>query len=176
MSSDSSAVAKIAIKLGGAEFTAEGPADLVKEQFAAFMEAASRAAPTRPDGAPEARGGGSAEREEDHVDEITAQLIDRVYGDRGNTVSLKVLPKGGAADALLLLLYAFLNQRGEDEVTGAALAAAADLSGVQMGRLDRTIATRSEFITTSGVRRGKRYGLNNRGIKECERILAGILN
>jgi hypothetical protein len=163
---------KIAIKLGDAEFSAEGPASVVNAQFNAFLkalEAGSAGAPV-PKSEPKPKPEPVVS-----LQPINGELLDRVFSMEKTGVSLKVLPSGGKPDALVLLLYAFRRLRSEDSVTGSALMTAATRSGVQIDRVDREIAPRAELITSAGLRRGKRYGLNNRGLVEAEKILSAIL-
>lgn len=163
----------ISIKLGDAEFTAEGPVETVNAQFQSFLkalESTSQKRETAPlplvQEAPVIPPSG----------EIDAQLLSRVFSkESSDRVSLKALPRSGSSDALLLLLYGFDVIVGQHAVTGSALMKAAEKSGVRVDRIDRLLAVHEPFVTTAGMRRGKRYGLNNRGKQHAIEILRAIL-
>jgi hypothetical protein len=161
----------ISIKLGNAEFSAEGPVNIVQAQFEAFL----RALESRPGEAgkpdkPDSNGGQNRV-----TAELDSGLLNRVFAkDGADRVSLKALPRSGAGDALLLILYGFEEIAGEHSVTGSALIKAAEKSGVRLDRLDRTID--AELVTAAGMRRAKRYGLNNRGKQRAQEILKTVLD
>lgn len=176
---------RIRIKIGQAEFDAEGPRDLVNEQFTAFMEAvkavgANNPQAESPDGhdkgdeggqggekPPSGRGGG----------QISDDLLNRVFFDHGDLISLSAIPDtdNQKADSLLLLLYGFGKIKSEPKVTGVTLMKACRQSGVNMDRVDRIIDARADLVMAGGAKRGKRYQLNNKGVQHVEGIIRDML-
>lgn len=45
----------------------------------------------------------------------------------------------------------------------------------RLGRVDRTLDGQTQYVTSAGARRGKRYGLNFPGLAQAEKILSEIL-
>lgn len=88
-----------------------------------------------------------------------------------------MLPKGQQklADGLLLLLYGFRKLKQQEMVLSLDLMKAARQSGIQLPRLDRTLAKHKELVVEGGAGKGKRYGLNNLGITRAEEIMGGLL-
>jgi hypothetical protein len=160
---------KLRIKLGASEFEAEGPEETVKAQFEAFLAAASHLEQTTTTARAMDLGPAQGPKADATVDRAFSQ-------DREGYVSLRVLPatQDRVADALLLLLYGFRTLKQSDEVPATTLMEAARQSGLQIQRIDRSIAPHEELITKGGTRRGGRYGLNNRGIARAESLLAGL--
>ena len=170
---------KLTIKLpNGAEFSAEGTEDSIKEMFKKFEQLWNQPAPARPAPmmpteavvAPVAAAVAEAGAE--------SQLMDRLFvTDDYAGVSLLAKPTGDNAngDALIALLYGFAKLLNENSPTAIKLMRAAEKSGVKVDRLDRVLNNESQWITTSGARKGKRYGLNNPGLLHAEEILKSIL-
>lgn len=188
--SDTAATQRIKLRVGDFELDTEGPADIVRAQVEAFMELVkSKPAAVAPPASAAAVGVTPA------IDPLKPGLppalpptpipaappgilpqdvMDRVFQSRGDSVSLLALP-GDPADALLVLLYGYAKLKSVNNVTGVSLMQAASQSGVQVPRIDRVIDSRSEFITSGGQRRGKRYGLNNRGMRRAEELITGLV-
>ncbi len=104
--------------------------------------------------------------------------MERVFDvDDEQRVSLNIIPKteNRDADALMLLLYGARVLAKQQDVNAGQLMAAARTSGLQLSRLDKTLATYGHFITEGGVRRGKRYGLNNQGVNHAKHVLRTTL-
>lgn len=164
---------RIKIKLGNAEFEAEGSPELVKKQYADFMAAvanlpkAASETPAEPN---------SNEAKPDGNDAISSRLpkaiVDRVFR-WDDPLSLMDTPKtdNAEADALLVLVYGHTELRGKPDVTGAALVKSASKTGLNVDRISRTLDARRDFVRSSGVKKGTRYSLNNRGITEAERLI-----
>ncbi len=160
---------KLHIKLGDAEFSAEGPEASVKEQFESFRTLLSAKSVASPDAPPR------KENPPNQSQEATDRLR-RVFtaSEDETVVSLKILPRGdtGEPDALLLLLYGFrfLGPKVTDVLAGTLMKAAAT-SGLRLARIDRVISVHGAFVTEGGAKRGKRYGLNNQGVNRAEEII-----
>jgi hypothetical protein len=177
---------KLNVKLGGSEFSAEGPEDAVKEQYKQWLDLVAKFGTGAPglarDGGREAQPRGDAVtsqsgaggRGDDAVDE---DVLMRVYevDRKGEGVSLRVLPSGGKPDALILLLYGFHHFFSNHAVLGTQLGKAARISGVQVDRVDRAIEPNADKLTVAGFRKGRAYGLNNPGLAYARKLLSEIL-
>ena len=175
---------RIKMKIGSAEFEAEGPKELVTEQFKAFMEAvtampvaataspatASPVAPTVAVQAPAA-----PEPSTQNGTGVPAQIMERVFA-AGEMVSLAALPNSGniELDSLLALLYGF-HSKGEQAVTGTALMRSVEKSGVRVGRIDRCLEKYPDFVLIAGQRKARRYSLNNRGMAKAAEVIKRIV-
>lgn len=174
---------KLNMKLpNGAEFQAEGDRDTVKELFALFLEAQKGSvAPIAPITPPKPKAEdalGLTPPPTPNAEPLDRALLDRLFSqDRLGNISLRALPRGDDrdADAMLAMLYGFSVLRGDTAVTAARLMSSARQSGIQNIRLYRVIARNSQYITESGTGKGKRYGLNNPGMKQAEAILKATL-
>lgn len=163
---------KIKIKIGDAEFEAEGPSELVRAQFSEFMAAINRAPAIAPLATPVVPPTGAVGDTPPPSDGISTALMSRVFRT-DNGISLYVIPKGdnSKSDGLLLLLYGFAKLVNEHTVTGTSLMQAAKRSGLNIDRVDRFMVNNEQFTNSSGLKKGKRYSLNNRGIQQAEKII-----
>jgi hypothetical protein len=180
---------KLEVRIGDAQFSAEGSEEAVKEQFDKFLDALRAVAPTRhaPPAPPplntltpgrraiELDDGGGENGKGGGLDK---KLIERLFmlGDDGQ-LSLRVLPNGDErdADALVLLLLGYAVILDAISVTGMHLMKGARQSGVMIGRIDRVIDARQQYITKAGYKRGIRYGLNNPGMQYAETLARKVL-
>jgi len=165
---------KIHVKIGDHEFTAEGDEPTVQVWYKDFLDRL-KSAPVKRQDSPEQP---SQSRTDDTQE---AALRERVFKDeKGSVLSLKALPKGdkGSADALLLLLYGHLVQRGEDGITAIQLKRSADKSGVTFARVERVfkLAGYEGLISQSGKKAGSRYALKNPGITKAKELLRTVLD
>lgn len=171
---------KLQVKLGAAEFTAEGPEKSVKEQFALFLELV-RASPPAVSIAPSSANGSHPVGQTPTTmpfPEAGMANLNRVFArDESGGVSLRILPRTERreSDALMLLLYGFRKLGNQEDVGSGALMAAVRQSGLQLERVDHAIFIYRSLITEGGYRRGKRYGLNNQGVNHAEQLIAGML-
>jgi hypothetical protein len=166
---------KIRVKLGANEFEAEGPENVVKEQFGLFLEIAKApVAPSlRQDPPPFPPTNGVIAGEA-----VSAEMLNRAFvADQDGQVSLRIVPRTNDrdADGLLILLYGFLKISNQADVLSGRLLRSAQTSGLSVIRVDRTFLPHMEFITKGGKRVGSRWGLNNRGIAKAEEIIADML-
>jgi hypothetical protein len=155
----------------GATFNAEGSEEHVKETLALFRELLDKT-PTAPAKAQKPAGNGhSTDGDSDlPLDRLFTQ--DDYYG-----VALTAKPKTDDVDAdgVVALLYGFAVLKKDANPTAIMLQRAAEKSGLNTPRLGRVTSRRTEFITESGKKKGKRYGLNNPGMAKAVEILRGIL-
>ena len=172
---------RIKMKIGDAEFEAEGPSEIINAQFEAFLQAvsslpkATAAVAVVPSPSvtaaiipplPMAPSAG-----------ISPEILSRVFRDNGN-LSLAALPHGEnkEAAAMLALLYGFLKLKNENAVTGTALMKSAKISGVNFDRVDRVMSSHQpDYVLAAGVKKARRYQLNNRGIAKAEEIINALL-
>lgn len=165
---------KVRIKIGDAEFEAEGSEESVKQQYADFLSAISSRKPeTKKPAKPneqEPLGNGNGGDLQD--------IIGRVFKVDGDLISLHFLPKSETAqsDALMMLLYGYAALKNQQMVLGTQLVRAANQSGLGMDRVDRSLARyeNENMILKGGVKKGTRYGLNNLGKTKAEELLKAI--
>jgi hypothetical protein len=162
-------------KIGENEFEAEGDRQWVDKKWEEFKAIVAHT--------PKAH---SAERRGDPAanalaasllhSKIPKVILDRVFR-QGDPLSLMDTPKtdNAEADALLVLIYGHTEMIGQPEVTAAALAKSASKTGVDVYRIGRTLAAKEQYIRSSGVKKGTRYSLNNRGIVEAERLIKSMV-
>jgi hypothetical protein len=171
---------RIKIKIGSAEFEAEGPAEIIAPQFEAFMAAIAVLPKENPLGSttapantpPAVNTPGSTAPPNGGVSQ---DVLDRVFKS-GETLSLSALPSGDNAggDAMLAMLYGYLKLKGHTTVTGTSLMKSAKMSGITIDRVDRAM-NQPDYVLAAGVRKARRYQLNNRGIARAAEIINAIL-
>ena len=172
---------KLTIKLpGGAEFHGEGPKSSVKEDYERFLEAIRSVPAPKPRNALDGQDAGSDAGNEGQGDStgLGPPLMQRLFKtDRAGIVSLRAIPrtKDSDADALLALIYGFQVLRGQHDVATGHLTKGARQTGLKVGRIDRILARQSSFVNAGGLKKGRKYGLNNPGIRRAEEILREVL-
>ena len=170
---------KLHVKLGQAEFNAEGPEQIVREQFELFLRALNEGkgkplAPTTPAPGPPVP---PEESPDPEPAGLPPEVRDRAFvKDAQGMVSLRVLPRTSetAADTLLLIMYGYKTLKALSEVPVIDLLRAAKQSGVPLDRIDRSIAPRRSLVNKGGLKRGSRYGLNNQGVAHVEKLLRSM--
>lgn len=168
---------RIKMKIGDAEFDAEGPSEIVTAQFNAFI--AAIAARSTKAVVPVVDDGGDEVPPNNFMPGtgIPQPILDRVFR-KGDTLSLAALPTGdnASADAMLALLYGYLMITGENAVTGTSLMKSAKISGIPIDRVDRLMSvSQPDYVLSAGVKKARRYQLNNRGISRAEEIIKAIV-
>ncbi|MCI0420680.1 MAG: hypothetical protein L0312_15880 [Acidobacteria bacterium] len=175
---------KVHVKLGQAEFSAEGPEETVKAQLASFLglAAAQPIPPHQINGNGHSNGNGNGAHsappgESAHTD-VDPTVVARLFKeDRNGAISLRTLPKTEQrnADALLLLLWGHLVRKEQVEVRAKELIAGMRQSGVpNLTRVDEILVKYDMYVTSGGVRRGKWYSLTNPGIECAENLAKGM--
>ena len=169
---------KMRVKIGDAEFEAEGSEEAVKAQFASFLDIL-KAAPARQKPADKKPVDGNG-AQADALDVLTppgTDLLARVFQNDNDLVSLRLLPRtpNAASDTLLLLLYGYVHLKNEAMVLGTHLIKAAHQSGVKLDRIDRVIAKHDDLLLKGGARKGTKYGLNNRGKEKAKELMQKML-
>jgi len=173
---------RIKVKLGDAEFDAEGKPEVVQAQYEAWLALVSSlpkapAEPAAPLGAAAAPvGGQSPPPGSEAPSGVPFTIMDRVFR-QGDVLSLAARPRGDSADedAMLAILYGYLKLKNLSTVTGTLLMKSAKVSGVPIGRVDRTMNGLASYVLAAGVKKAKRYQLNNPGISRAEEIIKAIL-
>jgi hypothetical protein len=163
---------KIKIQIGDALFEAEGPTSIIEQQFQAFVGLLSK----RPEESklPENLDIGSGNGKPQSLQPISDAMLEMVFRDEGDYISLSARPPN-PGDSLLVLLYGFERIKKEPKVTGVMMMKAAKKSGVTIPRVDRYMNENAELVLTGGAKRGKRYSLNNRGTEHAEKIIRGLV-
>lgn len=104
--------------------------------------------------------------------------LERVYSqNKEGLVSLRLLPSGKEreAESLVLLLYGYRALRDIKDVKSTELMKAARQSGMQLSRLDRTLAKKKPWVIEGGRGKGKVWGLNNLGVRNAEELLRAMV-
>jgi hypothetical protein len=165
---------RIKIKLGDAEFEAEGPSETVQSQYEQFLKAAALMGQKAATATAKSK---TIEEEKPPAGDIDEGVVGRIFEVRtdGN-VALKVLPKGEEreGDAFLLILYGFRRLRGQEAILGTQLLRSGQLSGIGTIRPSRALASYDRYVIRGGNRKGSTYSLNNQGVTKAEEIAARI--
>ena len=159
---------KLKIKIGQHEFEAEGPTDVVQDQFAVFKELAAE---TPIQGPPGARTSDEPPKPiRPNPDEIDEQLREIMKVD-DRVVSLLIKPKE-VGQALLLLLYGQKVLLKNDSVAGAQILDGVKATGgLAVTRVDKLLEKSGAAgdVIVMGERRAKRYRLTNAGLAKARR-------
>jgi hypothetical protein len=168
---------RIKIKLGDAEFEAEGSEQSVQAQYELFLGALERKTVKEP-GTPTPKANGAPEGERrENLGAFDDNMQARIFELRQDgIVALRVLPKGNdrEADALILLLYGYRRLKNEENVLATHLLRAAQYSGVSVYRPAHALAVHDQFLIRGGQKKGSTYSLNNQGVTKAEEIAAKI--
>jgi hypothetical protein len=174
---------KLKIKIGTAEFEAEGPEETVKQQFEEFKKLLDH--PHARAGAKTTSGNGSSESEAPAAGAGGGDLagLERLFADADRagkkSVSLRFLPQGDdrEATAILLLLLGHERLVGDQRMRVTALKEALEKSGLTLARVDRIAdkPLRRGLLMKGGKAKGGTYTLSNTGraraMEEVQRML-----
>ena len=170
---------KVHVKLGPAEFEAEGPEETVKEQLNHFYIAATQPFIQHPQNAASGNNGGSTvavppadtATSAGPATDVDPKIIDRLFREEDGVVVLRAKPKGEDpnGEALLLILWGYFVCKNQIEITGSELVNSCKKSGIKLERVDETLDKRSirGFVTTGGAGRRKSYSLTNGGMEHA---------
>jgi hypothetical protein len=194
---------KVRIKIGEAEFEAEGDPSTVSRQFDHFVRllggaeqeaALTRESRSEPSAAkvPEAPGRSAEPKAPPSPapTELAAEALTSADAtlSRGEltpvyriepdgTLHLTELPPFDPLEpnVFVLVLYGNLALRGEHMVTSPSMMNSARRSGLEnLERADTHLSGKyADLIVTTGTRRGKRYGLSSRGVEYAEARIRG---
>ncbi|MBZ5505676.1 MAG: hypothetical protein LAO78_09320 [Acidobacteriia bacterium] len=165
---------RLKIKVGDHEFEAEGPSDVVKEQFEAFKEMIANVPPSGIANKPLATA--QAQMDNSVSADTNILALDKITRTEGRYVSLTARP-GSIEDALLLTLLGQRTYRGNDTVTGSELMDGLRQSGMNVGRVDwrlEKMATEG-LIIKIGSGRASRYRLTNQGMSRAQEIARNLI-
>ena len=172
-------------KIGENEFDAEGPAELVRKDYEAFLETVKSSAAKVVEKPVDVVVPLSGVEAVGSVGNVTPRIdasavdsgISRIMRVDKRTVSLTAAP-ANAEEAVLLLLYGQRVLRNNESPTGTEIVAGvATTGGLDIGRSDRMFEkiARNGDVIMIGERRGKRYRLTNAGIAKARQIAASML-
>ena len=171
------------VKVGIAEFDCAGPAELVREDYQAFLDlintVGAKAIGSRQLVASERDRLEEKEVDEEEVESnsIEVKTWDRVFLRKEDRLSLNMLPdsKHQNSDSILMLIYGYQTLMGLDGVTSISLLDAAKQSGLRVDRIDRNLtAEHTRLLLKGGTGKGTRYSLNNRGMSYVQNLLEGM--
>jgi predicted nucleic acid-binding protein len=162
--SESMSESRIRIKFGEHEFEAEGPAESVERQFAAFKQLV---APDPQLVMQATRLSGS---------DTAPVALEKIVRIRGRIVSLSVTAK--AEDAVLVLLLGQRQFRKNDIVSGSQVMRGLRDSGLRIPRADTILAkhARDGYVIAMGARRLRRYRLSSAGVDRAEQIARQLIS
>lgn len=171
---------KLRIKIGDHEFEAEGSAEIVQAQLAAFKELVSTATPvTRKAVSLEPSSFVDEEQQpqaQQPVANGTVLALDKIMRTEGRIVSLTARASS-VDDAVMLILLGQKVFRNNDGVTGSEIIDGLRVSGAPAERVDRVLdkaATDGNIIIT-GAHRGKRYRFTNQGLASARNIARSVI-
>ncbi|HLM80753.1 MAG TPA: hypothetical protein VK302_08975 [Terriglobales bacterium] len=167
---------KLHLKIGLHEFSAEGPAEVVKQDFEIWKSLindlpAQSAQPTLP----EKNGKAGAD-----TNALTKEQTEKIYllDDKRDMLSLRILPRSDDryADALLLVVLGHKIIKGMDEIMVTQLKPAMRQSGCLVERIDQVAAkyVRQGYLNKGGMGKGGRYSLTNSGIEKATALLSNL--
>ena len=172
---------RIRVKIGNAEFEAEGPEESVKEQFEAFKQLLQLTVPRVID--PTTVISTSPSQAQQRVPESPDQERLRVlflFSKTGDFISLAFRPQGDNLQqrALLLILYGFRRLLGQEDVPVGTLKRSLEQSGFYVGRVDRiAMPLVKEGLVLKGGKKGKggKYKLTNLGLTATDAEVRSLL-
>jgi hypothetical protein len=173
---------KVQVKLGQAEFSAEGPEETVKEQLGHFFIAATKLPIS-----PQINGNGNDDGNGNHFESspshsaatgLSPETVKRLFADDGKIVSVRRLPisEERDADVLFLILLGYLILRDQEKVKASDLLAAAKQSGIRLTRIDQVLDRFDQLVTRGGYKRGSWYCMTNPGQEHAEGIASRIFS
>jgi hypothetical protein len=163
---------RLKIKIGDHEFEAEGPVDIVREQFESFKELVSTTSPKTQNspGQPD----NSVTIPDVPFDESS---LGKIMKQDGRIVSLTIRPRN-IDEALLLIILGQRYLRGTEVATGAeVMGGITATGGVAVSRIDRYLEKmgREGDLIVMGERRGKRYRFTNSGLTKAQKLATEVL-
>jgi hypothetical protein len=169
---------KLRVRIGDAEFEAEGPEATVKEQFAEFQKLVAQPVVPR---SPSSENNGGARVETDGPTPVPA-AYEALYDveERGRTkhIKLRFLPTGDRRDvaALLLVLLGYKVVAGLDRVRVTTILDALRRSGLPLRRIDRVAEgpQRDGLLLKGGTGKGGTYALTVTGQRRAEAELGTL--
>jgi len=162
---------RIKVKIGEHEFEAEGPVEIVQNQFESFKELIANL--------PRQIGSGSKSSKQDEAAAAAGgeQLaLDKICRVEGRVVSLTVRPEAEASAAMLIMLGQ-KSFRENETVTASEIKDGLEQSGYRTSRIDRMMQPLADegSVIKIGVRKGTRYRFTNTGLTKAQTIARDAL-
>jgi|HubBroStandDraft_4_1064222.scaffolds.fasta_scaffold04728_3 hypothetical protein len=165
---------RIKIKIGEHEFEAEGPAELVKEQFEAFKNIIS----SLPNITPQKNQSDTVKGLVNHLDAAGIPMLkyDAILHVDGRIVSLTAIPPS-TEDAALLIMLGHRQLRDNTSVTGQEIGDGLAQSGRPVPRVDRIMedAIQAAFVLKTGIKRATKYRLTNQGFVKAQGLARELI-
>jgi hypothetical protein len=161
---------RLKIKIGDAEFDAEGTAETVQSQFEAFKELIANAPRKQELPAPSQISANQLDTNLPHL------ALEKILKTDGRVVSL-TSKCDSINEAVLLILLGQKEQRNNQEVTGSEIMDGLEHSGYKLPRVDHTLNKLSNegSVITMGIHRGRRYRLSNPGLTKALQIAKEVI-
>jgi hypothetical protein len=165
---------KIRVKIGNNEFEAEGPTDLVKEQFEAFKQIISLTQAKTP--VEQMAETAKSIANQFAADGIPLLRLETIMNVNGRIVSLTALPQT-SEDAALLIMLGHSDLKNSASVTAQEIGDGLAQSGRPVPRVDRVMESALEhaLVLKTGVKRSTRYRLTNQGMVQARKLAAELL-
>lgn len=167
-------ISRIKIKIGEHEFEAEGPAEIVKEQFEAFKDII-RSLPSINTSARKADEQQASLNQSD-TQQFPHIPLEKILHVDGRIVSLTALPST-PNDAALLIMLGHKDLRNNLSVTGQEIGDGLAQSGRPVARVDRIMedAIGEALVLKTGIKRASRYRLTNQGLTKALGLARDLL-
>jgi hypothetical protein len=166
---------KIKVKFGNNEFEAEGPAELVKEQFESFKQLISTAGSISVPGVI----GIPLETKQNKQDTThsTTLTYNSIMEVSGRIISLTALPKS-TEDAALVIMLGHKELKSSSSVTAQEIGDGLEQSGRPVLRVDRIMekSLKDGLVLKTGVKRSTRYRLTNPGFVKSLAIAKELID
>lgn len=147
----------------GAEFEAEGPAELIISEKSAFLStiAAIERQPAKPR---------QEDRQPERQTDDSGEAVDWAKAAENKETGLKLRlkhPEIKAKTAAMILIAANMQLNKTPEISAITLSKALKKSGYQPGRLDRLMggAIKNNWVQASGTKRNRTYQATSRGLE-----------
>jgi hypothetical protein len=164
---------RIKVKLGDAEFEAEGAEDKVQAQYDQFLAACTHVSPKTGNKPPL---GKQDAREAADLDDAMIAKAFELRSDGVVTLRRRPPDTMESADKIALLLYGYRRLKNEEHVLATQLLRAASLSGLGIERIDRAAdAYMPTFIMRGGQKKGTNYLLTTQGIGKAAELAMQLL-
>jgi hypothetical protein len=172
---------KLHVKLGEAEFNAEGPQEIVQKAFEKFLTCTDKISTSTPIKKPSGPPEGAHQQDGQNTGQLDSALLSRAFmvDAQKGIVSLRALPPDGpnkASDAALMILYGAHLFLHKTEFPVTRLKKGLQKSGIQVGRIDRIMEPYKHSVIKGGSGVGGRYSLNNQGTTQVEGLLKKIFS
>jgi hypothetical protein len=172
---------KLRAKIGEHEFEAEGPKEVVTEQFNAWKEivlsrTANKSTPDRTDQSGVSGAGTTNGQPQTTDTEALSRIV--AVDEKRQLVTLVVHPSGDQreGDAIILILYGFRLLLQQEQVGATKIAEAMRTSGMTFGRIDRDASEHitSGYMLKTGRAKGSKYRLSNTGVRRAAEITQAL--